>query len=299
MAQAQATPKSRRLALHVAAALAGPRAARALPLQPSEASALDLRPVRQTRRPARAVVFLIPLVAPDQVGDWTAVTERLAATLHSLVAQSDPRWQVVICCQVRPPLPDDPRITHLAFDDTTPGNDKWRKLGALTAALAATDDPVFAMSFDADDLLHRDAVATMLARPDADGHLVEQGLVMDHATGKLAVARAQSLFAPLQKAFWKLCGSCAAIRVDPQVPESTAFLSAMVAHEHRMFPYLAALAGLRLQPFARPMVLYVLNHGENFGARRGRVRFKTRFVNRFAMPKDQVPAALEGFDPPI
>ena len=104
---------------------------------------------------------------------------------------------------------------------------------------------------------------------------------MDHATGDVALADAPSPAAPARKPFWKLCGSCAAVLHDTARPESAAFLQAMTAHEHRMFPHLAALAGRPLAPLDFPAVLYVLNHGENFGARRGRIGYKTRFVQRF------------------
>jgi hypothetical protein len=85
----------------------------------------------------------------------------------------------------------------------------------------------------------------------------------------------------MRKPFWKLCGSCCAVRFDPEQAGALPFLREMTQHEHRMFPYLAKLAGRRLTPLPRPSVLYVLNHGENFGARRGRVSFKARFVERF------------------
>jgi hypothetical protein len=46
-------------------------------------------------------------------------------------------------------------------------------------------------------------------------------------------------------------------------------------------------------------VLYVLNHGENFGARRGRVSFKTRFVERFRIEDPDLLAAIaDGFPVP-
>lgn len=283
MAQAPATPKMRRLAIRAARALGH---ADALPLQPSESAALNLRRARAARPVPRAerVVFLIPLVGPAQVGDWNAVTDRLQATLRGLIAQTDARWEAVICCQQRPPLPDDDRITHLPYDDPEPGNDKWRKLAALCDALAARGGaPAYVMSFDADDLPHRDLVERMLERAAPGGYLVERGYVMDHETGEVALAAAPDAGAPLRKPFWKLCGSCAALHHDPALPQSAGFLRAMMMHEHRMFPYLAGLAGLRLHRLADPMVLYVLNHGENFGARRGRVGYKTRFVRRFSI----------------
>ncbi|UMA63410.1 hypothetical protein LVO79_10095 [Roseivivax marinus] len=283
MAQAPATPKSRRAALLTMARVAPDRAAAMAGLAPSEEAALALRTARAERAlpAAEEVVFLLPLVGPEAVGDWGAVCRRLTTTLRSFLDQDDPRWRAVICCQQRPDLPDDSRITHLPFDDPTPSNDKWRKLAALCDHLGETATaPAYAMSFDADDLLRQGTVAEMLSR-QGPGFLAETGFVRDVATGHVALAGPRSLRTPLRKPFWKLCGSCAALHHDPGLQQSAAFLRAMTQHEHRMFPYLAALAGQPLQPLSRPSVLYELNHGENFGARRGRVSFKTRFVARF------------------
>ncbi|MDU8911958.1 hypothetical protein [Aestuariicoccus sp. MJ-SS9] len=296
MAQAPAAPKLKRAALRAATALVGPGVARdGAALLPSERAALDLRLARKGHpwRPAQEVIFLIPLVGPAQVGDWPAVTARLRTTLQSLIAQTDPRWRALVCCQERPEMPDDPRILFLPFDDPTPGNDKWRKLAALTGHLGhIATDPAYVMSFDADDLLRSGAVSEMLSAQAKGGYLAQTGFVMDHATGDVALAARPTLALPLRKPFWKLCGSCAALHHYPALPQSQAFLQEMTQHEHRMFPYLAALAGQTLTPLKDPAVLYVLNHGENFGARRGRVGFKTRFVQRFRIDDPATLAAL-------
>ena len=295
MSQRPATPKARRLLIRMAAALG---LADRLTLQPSERAALARRSDGPPARPAR-VIFLVPLVGQAPVSDWAAVVERLDTTLRSFRAQTDPRWQAVICCQGRPALPDDPRITHLPFDDPTPGNDKWRKLGALCDHLPALGpDPAYVMTFDADDLLHRETVAQMLAATTRNGFLFEAGLVLDHATGRVARADRPSVAAPLRKPLWKLCGSCMALPIRPDAAPDRAFLQAMTGHEHRMFPHLARLAGFRLRRIGVPRVLYILNHGENFGARRGRVGFKTRFVQRFALSETDGRAALAGFPAP-
>ncbi|MFW2542524.1 hypothetical protein ACN2XU_07770 [Primorskyibacter sp. 2E107] len=282
MAQVPATPKKQRILLRLRAALFGPDSALPHVTAASEAAALALRnrPLPQQRR--QTVTFLIPLVGPGPVKDWSAVTDRLQTTLQSLLDQDDPNWRAVICCQDRPPLPDDPRITHLPYTDPTPGNDKWRKLAALCAHLPEMSLPCgYVMSFDADDLLRQGTVREMLTQQAPGGYLVQTGFVMDHASGTYALAGPPTPVFPLRKPFWKLCGSCAALTHDPLQPESAPFLATMMAHEHRMFPFLAALAGRRLTALKRPSVLYILNHGENFGARRGRVGFKTRFVKRF------------------
>ncbi|MGJ8604984.1 MAG: hypothetical protein ACSHXH_12735 [Marivita sp.] len=257
-------------------------------MAPSERAALALRASQPHRSRAEQVTFLLPLVGPDHVGDWGAVTARLRTTLAGFIAQDNPNWSAVVCCQARPDLPDDPRITYLPFSDPTPGNDKWRKLRLLNEALPdLVTQPGYVMSFDADDLLRQGAVGDMLSRQDRGGYLVQSGYVMDVSTGDIGLADRRTLTAPMRKPFWKLCGSCAALYHDPASPASTAFLAEMTQHEHRMFPYLAELAGQPLAPLSRPSVLYMLNHGENFGARRGRVGYKTRFVQTYKITDKQ------------
>ncbi|EAR49995.1 hypothetical protein OG2516_07330 [Oceanicola granulosus HTCC2516] len=282
MSQAPATPKSARARRLLTAALRGPEAAlRTGAPGPAEAAALRLRAARPARAPEPAeVVFLVPLVGRHHVGDWEAVSARLARTLASFAAQTDGRWQALVCGQDRPDIALDGRVTFLPFSDEIAGNDKWDKLARLCAALPEAAPQGYAMPFDADDLLHPGAVAEMRARRAAGGYLVETGYVRDVARGRIALAGPRRPGAPLRKPFWKLCGSCAAFAFAG-APEDTAFLAAATRHEHRMFPYLARLAGRPLSALSRPSVLYELNHGENFGARRGRVSFKTGFVERY------------------
>ncbi|KNG93135.1 hypothetical protein [Pseudaestuariivita atlantica] len=282
-AQAPAPPKWHRTALRAA-----PWLARLGFLTPnaSERAALALRDAAPALRSAAEVVFLIPLVGRDAVQDWPGTVARLHATLAQFQRQTDPRWRAVICGQDAPDdLPDDPRIAWLPFTEEVDGNDKWAKLAALTAPGSAhLQTPAYAMTFDADDLASPDLVAEMLTRAAPGGYLVERGYVWNVGTGAVGAARPQSLTEPGAKAFWKLCGSCAALRIDPAAgPEGPALLQAMSAHEHRMFPHLAALAGQRLTPLRAASVVYLLNHGDNFGARRGRVGFKARYVDRFAL----------------
>lgn len=290
MAQVPATPKPARLRRLVTAARLGPEALlqRDPGLQPSERAALALRP-HTARAAPEVVVFLIPLVGRHHVGDWEGTCDRLNATLAGLMRQTEGTWQAVICGQDRPEaLPEDPRISFLPFTAEVKGNDKWRKLAQLCDHLPALGMPAgYAMTFDADDLAHPELVAEMMARKAPGGYLAQTGYILDHRADALALAAPRSLSQPLRKPFWKLCGSCAALRFDlangqPEID----FLREMSQHEHRMFPYLARLAGRPLTALQAPRVLYLLNHGENFGARRGRVSFKTRFVQRFRVTDD-------------
>lgn len=287
MAQVPAVPKLTRARHLMGVELFG-RSQPTADMVASEVAALELRARKLKRKRAEQVTFLIPLVGPRDVTDWNAVTERLNATIDSLIRQNNSNWTVAICCQKVPDLPSDNRITVLPFSDPTPGNDKWRKLRVLTEALQElVHSPGYVMSFDADDLLRQGIVDEMLERQVAGGYLVQSGLVMDASTGDIALSDTRSLRAPMRKPFWKLCGSCAGLYHDPADSASSAFLTEMTQHEHRMFPYLARLAGQPLTPLSKPAVLYMLNHGENFGARRGRVGYKTRFVQSFKITDKQ------------
>lgn len=287
MAQTPATPKARRARRLIMSRLFG--SAHLLRhdagLQASERAALALR-----EHPAQAepegVTFLIPLVGQHHVKDWPGTCQRLMDTLHSLIRQTCPAWRVVICGQDRPDdLPDNTRIAFLPFTEPFEGNDKWRKLSKLTDALPVHGPKAgYAMTFDADDIAHPGLVADIMDRKRPGGYLAETGFVYDQGAGKVALAGPRTLTAPLRKPFWKLCGSCAAVRYDLTHAGASSeidFLREMSQHEHRMFPYLAALAGRPLEPLSQPFVTYLLNHGDNFGARRGRVSFKTRFVQRY------------------
>ncbi|MFQ6554267.1 hypothetical protein AAD018_018135 [Aestuariibius insulae] len=306
MAQAPATSKTRRRLLEWGAGTLGSNwLLTRRKLHPAEKAALKLRMLgRLPGKPKEPhFAILIPLVGPGDVGDWDAVTRRLTRTVESFKRQEYRRWTAFVCCQERPPLPWSSHLRYTPFRDAVEGNDKWAKLRTLAKAMTELrdDDPQgFAMSFDADDLLADGQLANMAQRKTSGGHLVTQGYVADIGEDRIALARPQSVSQPGQKAFWKLCGSSAAFRYDLRHGMKTelAFLAAALSHEHRMFPHLAALSGRPLRPLDDPAVLYLLNHGENFGARRGRTEFKQRFANRFEITDpDQLDEIRTKFPP--
>ncbi|WP_116133690.1 hypothetical protein [Tropicimonas sp. IMCC34043] len=286
MAQVPATPKSRRVLIRLAAATLGPQwCLEHMRLQASETAALQTRLQPRPAPPKDpVVVFLIPLVGSHHVGNWADVERRLADTIASFRGQTSPRWRALICGQTRPDgIAFDDQVRFLRFTRAFSGNDKWAKLGTLSRFLPdLCPEGGYAMPFDADDLLNRNAVKEMVTRADPNGYLVTQGLVRDAQSGAYGLCAPQTVLAPGRKPFWKMCGSCAAFRVDfSQGVCDAAWLATLTSHEHRMFPYLAALAGRPLAPLRQQAVTYIVNHGENFGIRRGRVGFKTRYVARF------------------
>ncbi|WP_068113600.1 hypothetical protein [Tropicimonas marinistellae] len=299
MAQVPATPKTQRAVRRLLAATAGPRwTFDHCDLQPSEQEALERRVNARTGPIAEpAVVFLLPLVSRAHVGNWHDVEARLADTIASFRGQTSDKWIAVVCGQDEPSgIGFDSQVRFLPFTQRVDGNDKWAKLEVLCHHLPQLGVSAgYAMTFDADDLLNRRAVEEMVRRREPNGYLVTRGLVLDARTRKIGLCAPQSLLAPGRKAFWKMCGSCAAFRFDlSEEPHRDAeYLAAVTAHEHRMFPYLAALAGRPLSPLRQEAVMYIVNHGENFGVRRGRVGFKTRYVGRFPVTDDAMLARIE------
>ncbi|SFC98933.1 hypothetical protein [Tropicimonas isoalkanivorans] len=299
MAQAPATPKSQRILRRLYATTLGPRwTYEHCDLQPSEQEALERR-VNGRPGPISdpTVVFLLPLVGRHHVNEWHEVEARLADTVASFRRQTSDRWMAVICGQDEPAgIAFDDQIRFLPFTRRVDGNDKWAKLEMLChhlPKLGVTSG--YAMSFDADDLLNRRTVEEMVRRRDPYGYLVTRGLVMDAQSRQLGLCAPQTPFAPGRKPFWKMCGSCAAFRFDlsAEPHRDAEFLGAITAHEHRMFPYLAALAGRPLRPLRQEAAMYIVNHGENFGVRRGRVAFKTRYVGRFPVTDETTLARIQ------
>ena len=299
MQQAPATPKIKRWRNLGLARLGILKADQNASLQPSERLALMVRGEKRARQSiASQVVFLLPLVRRKQVSDWSLVEDNLLKTLMSFVNQSDPNWIAIICGQDRPSLPIDERIHFLPFDQPITGNDKWAKLAKLVEYFPKLARPSgYVMTFDADDLAHRDLVKQYLSIQHPNGYLIEQGIVHDIAAGLYGQAGRPNLLNPLRKPFWKLCGSCAAFRYDPNEPKLLRRLITEISqHEHRMFPYLAKLAGRSLCSLQNTMIMYEFNHGQNFGLRRNRGSFKSRFIKRYRINNpSRLEHLLKGF----
>ena len=284
MQQAPATPKAKRWWNLISARFGALKAGHGHALQHSEKLALELRqnPRQRTSR-AEQVVFLIPLVRRTHVGNWSRVEENLNKTLRCFLRQSNPNWIAIICGQDRPSLPNDERMYFLPFTEPVEGNDKWGKLGKLVEHFPKVARPSgYVMTFDADDLTHRDLVSRFLTIQHDNGYVIDHGLVHDIAAAAYGQAGKPTPLSPLRKPFWKLCGSCAAFRYDPNEPRLFRdFLVALCQHEHRMFPYLARLSGRPLLAVLDNLVMYEVNHGENFDRRLNQGDFKLRFVKRF------------------
>lgn len=268
-----------------------------LSLNPAEtaAHALRIAPKKDVTT-APMTTFLIPLVGKHQVNAWSVVDTAFSICAQALIHQSDPNWRALVCSQDRPSACDlDPRIQFVPFDQIPDGHDKIPKLETLTKHALETDlQPGFVMLLDGDDLLHVDFV-NILNKRDEQGLLVSKGLILNSGNGDLCETRHKSLSSPLQKPFWKFCGSCTAFPVGRAPGHECSFIQALCQHEHRLYPHLAKMAGIALYEHHDPLAIYVINHGENFETRRGRGGFKQRFARRFAMTKDEKREVLQNY----
>lgn len=264
-------------------------------LSEAETAALAMRNEGAAAGAPQSVWFIVPVVGRKLIEDWQAVEARLRAAVDSLQRQTDGRWRALVCCEDVPDLPWSDKLRHLPFVKHGDGFDKWDKLRALVAEVHK--DPQaqgYLMPLDADDLVHPDLVARLLTEAAPNGYLMQSGFMFDAGAQKLAIARPRSLMRPRQKAFWKLCGSCAAFPLDTASPASLPFLQGVVSYEHRMFEYLARLASRPLRPVPEPLVTYMTNHGNNFSRLRGRGGFKARLIARYAVTDPAMLARFHG-----
>ena len=294
MQQAPATTKIRKWYNLTLANLGILRPSFSRSLKNSEYYALKLRlKKRVSISRASQVVFLLPLVRRSQVDNWPLVESNLNKTLKSFLGQTNPNWIAIICGQDQPNISYEGRVHFLEFKAKTTGNDKWAKLAELVNYFPQVAQPSgYVMTFDADDLAHCNLVEIFLKNQHPNGYLIDHGVIHDIAAGNFGQAGTPTLYKPLRKPFWKLCGSCATFRYDVNEHKLLQdFIRATSQHEHRMFPYLASLAGRPLHKLEGNLVIYEFNHGENFGLRRKRGNFKSRFAKRF---KINDPSILKG-----
>lgn len=285
MQQAKDPSKTHRLATLLRAQLGLSHLLQSKTIITAERAALELRsrPLEKTKTTAEKVVFLLPFVRRNHVSDWAKVTHNLNCTLNSFRAQTNPNWHAVICGQDTPNFKPDERIQFIHFEKPIQGHDKWGKLSVLLDHfLEQTHRDSYIMTFDADDLAHRNLVSYYLEQQAPHGYVMDHGVIHDIARNRFGQAGHRSLEFPLRKPFWKLCGSCVAFRCRPQeAPHIIPFLKRLTQHEHRMFPYLANLANRPLRPVLENLIMYEFNHGENFDHRLNQGKFKERFVKRF------------------
>jgi len=216
------------------------------------------------------VTFGISLKSATVSNDWDQTQILLGGTLRSIFRQSDPRWRVIICGHEMPDIPEmaDRRVEFVASEHRPPQGgvgrlaraDKYRKRFIIGERLRSLGGGYF-MALDADDLLHRDLVATGLATQH--GCLITTGYIFDAASNAIA-----PMPGVLSVDFDRICGSMAIIQHEqedfPQSWNDEAFAShfgRLMSHGYARGIQEESGRPLSIVPF--PAAIYVTNTGEN------------------------------------
>lgn len=238
---------------------------------------------------APGLVFCAPLMGRHMAEDWANVSAGVAQMTASLLAQSDPKWTLLLTSQDRPDgLPDDPRIHYLPFETQVAGMDKSPKIRHLMTALgphmAGCDGYLHAL--DADDIVHPSLVAHIRSDNNGHGYWHKLGGMLDAATGQIARCGPRSLRYPTSRPFLNQCGSSAAVYVDYRDPARRADELAKLFYTsgHRNFLRVTRALGLRLAPIPFAAALYVMNTGENMRQKRGLMHRKMTYLSQNALP---------------
>ncbi len=217
------------------------------------------------------VLFMMCLVGRSSNRDWDKINALLADTLQSLLDQTDPNWQLLICGQDRPDvLPDDPRIIHLPFvrgPEETRDYDRGYKFDRMRA-WAITQGPETGIGFllDGDDIVHRDLVKHIRATRPAHGVLVNRGysLASDEGHGRKLAPRDWLRGRFANDPFWRNCGSCVGVFFDRREGGVGDALLATVMHpRHVKVGHLMAILGRPLDEVPFAAVIYRILHGQN------------------------------------
>lgn len=219
------------------------------------------------------LLFVIPVVSPRLARSWEHVQRLLGRTLHSICAQTSPRFEVVVVCHERPRTGfEHPAVRYLEADLPVPedeydakSHDKRVKtrLGIHHGRdLGATHS----MAVDADDFVSRRLAAHVARHPTADGWFFPNGYFYREGDRKLHLRR---------RDYYRWTGTSQIVRQDlfpipeglaprdfdrPETLGETYYVSARRAREE------VAQRGGELRPLPFPGSVYVVDHGENMGS---------------------------------
>ena len=249
-------------------------------------------------RAQMSVRFMTPLIGRDKSNDWQTVCRWVQLTGESLLRQTDPNWDWVICGQDRPEsLPDDPRVTFVPFPFPTGGaiSDKNRKKRMAIRHMAhqpPRDGYLFML--DADDICHPALVEYILGDNNGHGYYLPHGWMADVAARKLMPLGQPAQGYSSAQPFFKPCGSSAAVRFDTRRGPS----GAGPAHErgrHAQLVENVARYGLTLQPVPFDAMIYCFNHGDNTQALRGATESRVARIAENAVDADMQADILTRF----
>lgn len=136
------------------------------------------------------IVFAIPVQPKATAPEWGLVSRLCAATVQSLLAQSNSSFQIIVVGNDPPDsLPLDHRVHFHSIDTPIPNtygeciNDIRLKVKAgLKRAKAFL--PNYFMRVDGDDFLHRDFVHHLVSAQNPNGLFISRGYTWDLSSNR-------------------------------------------------------------------------------------------------------------------
>jgi len=251
------------------------------------------------------LVFITSIRHPRNCFSFKHVLTLLNHTLDSVLAQSAAEFKIIVVCNEKSIPVKHPDVEFLEVNFLPPSDLEHPKTGmnaiqidrgckyACGLIYAKRFDPVHVMFFDADDLLHRNIAATVLAEPDSDGWYIDQGysfkMGASHMTlldnfhthcGTSHIVRYNSLPMPLS------------LDWDADQKEFIAELGESYIKSrlgsHRFTVNTQSKAGFKLSPLPFPGAIWVLGHGENHSGRSGQdgmIEISSDFRQQYGIPR--------------
>lgn len=220
----------------------------------------------------RSFTFGIPLLPRACAESWPRVMRLLELTLHSVLAQRDPDFQVLIACHDPPTLQlQDPRIRLLRaewpVEAVRPDNlDRGRKTALINERVREAGGGLL-MFLDADDWVDTQVVgsARELIRDDIAAGVIGNGHAIDFASLRAAEIPDPRIF---DGAFYRVCGSSVVLHLQPESPHPALRDPNAFLHEHYRVPECAAERRLGIVSLPAGAA-YLVNTAESHSERHG------------------------------
>ncbi len=211
-------------------------------------------------------VFAIPLKPRAVAQDWDLIVNNLSHTLRSILNSANGAFTVAVASHDELPaaMVADDRISVLRApfkhepDPQKGERDKYAKIRFIGSWLREQGlDDFYLMFLDADDLIHKDLVGTVLETDNRLGFLLRDGYRLDTTSGDLALQ---------PENFFHSCGSCYVgyfrhSELPQSLGDTEAYYSQFVKHRER--GELATEHGRPPETLPYPGVVYVTNHSES------------------------------------
>lgn len=230
------------------------------------------------------VAFLISMRSVAATRDWAAACERLASTLRTVLAQSDPNFRILIAGHEKPQIEElhSHKVTWITVDTPRPTDasqytgDKNIKRRHLGVYLGKAGFAGLAMALDADDWLHYRFVEYLRRKRVSVPHFLDGGFV---ANWHLQQVWTRS--GALNRSFYLGCGSSAVYPLDvTDFPADTSKAATKVVRfsrctgNHNKMADLLRADGIEIELVQLPFVTWVLGHGNNNTLVKGKKPFE-------------------------